>query len=57
MIEFDDWVNKIAYSMYTRGIATCFVEEEIKAFMGAPEMYREQLPEAVIRRMEEMSRH
>lgn len=54
MTQFDDWVNKIAYSMYARGIASCFVEEEVKAFMGVPEMYRKKLPEAVTRRIEEI---
>lgn len=54
MTEFDDWVNKIARSMRTKGIASCFVEEEVKAFMGVPEMYRKKLPEAVTRRLKEM---
>lgn len=54
MTEFDYWVYKIAWSMYARGIASCFVEEEVKTFMGVPEMYRKKLPEAVTRRLKEM---
>ena len=43
MTEFDDWVNKIAWSMHARGIEPCFVGEEVNTFMGVPEMYRKKL--------------
>lgn len=53
MTEFDDWARKIAYSMQLRGISSCFAKEEIELY-AVPEMYREKLPEAVARRVEEM---
>lgn len=53
MTEFDDWTRKIAQSMCLRGISSCFAKEEMEAY-AIPEMYREKLPEAVARRVEEM---